>query len=264
MISSILIKGGPLGKLITNATVQGCQHQQVRFVRKTFRLKVGYGREPLLGETYEKAKENDELASLEYEPVRFALLSECCSPLYDETYEYFLRYVLKKGRKDIAHRLMHETFFYIKATQLKKLRKKLARDEEQKRKEEAGEVSTVSQEILNLNRAEEEVIETDPMVILKTAIKNCEPVVITRKIRRGGATYQVPYPLGAKESKWISIRWLLEAVRERPKPREKHFPSVMAQELIDASLERGKVIKRKDDMHRLADANKAYAHYRWG
>lgn len=221
-----------------------------------------YGVKPIhTEEAYIEAEENDMLKELEYESIRFALKSETASPLYDTDYERFVRYIMKGGKKALAYELAEKTFFYVKMYQIKKLKKQQARKEGLERDKEAGKEQSA---IDSLNASDEEEIETNPMTILQRALKNCEPVVITKKVKRGGATYQVPYPLGAKQREWFAIRWLLEAVRERPKPREKQFPQVMAQELIDAAYLRGMVIKRRDDMHRLADANKAYAHYRWG
>lgn len=88
--------------------------------------------------------------------------------------------------------------------------------------------------------------------------------MLTRSVKRGGATYQVPYPLSEKYARFSAARWLLEVVRDRPRPRLAHFPEVMAKELIAAFNNEGKVIKKKQDMHRLCEQNRAYAHYRWG
>lgn len=230
-------------KLATNNS------QQLRYAKKSFKLQTGYGLKPILSEDeYLELKETDRLAPLEYEKIRFAKVRESCSPLVDEEHESFVSYVMKGGRRDLAYKLMHDTFATIKGIQLKKLR----------RQQESKAEGTA-----NAND-EDETIETDPMAVFKRAWLNSQPVVITRKVKRGGATYQVPFPVEDNQSKWLAAKWLINAVKERPKPRKKLFHEVMAQELIDASLNRGKVIKKKDDIHKLADANRAYAHYRWG
>lgn len=213
----------------------------IRYAKKTFRFRYEYGEPPLL-----KADDfNDEarLEELKYKQIRFAALFESCSPLVEPIYERFTNLVMQGGRRLVAYRLMHDTFFEIKCIQTAKLRK-------EKKQLAPGE--------------EEEEIITNPMEILKRGIKNCEPVVVVNKVKRGGAIYQVPYPIAANQSQWFAMRWLIAAVRERPKPRNKLFGEVMARELIDAAYSRGKVVKKKDDIHRLAAANKAYAHYRWG
>lgn len=196
------------------------------------------------------------MGELEFAKIRFVTLNEIDSPFYDPDYELFTRFIMDDGRKDLAYELMHKTFYEIKSIQLNRLRKR----QENEKKAAAGQKVQSA-----LDPTEEaEVIETNPMVVFKKALKNCEPVVITKKIRRGGAVYQVPFPLTARHSEFLAHKWLIRAVLDRPKPRLKNFPEVMAQELLDASQNRGKVVKMRDDMHRLADANKAYAHYRWG
>lgn len=259
---------GSLLRSARNAAQTGSiLHQQVRFKTKTYRLKSGdHGAKPLItNDDFEEAKEANLLEDLSYQEIRFPLPFENNSPLFDKEYERFCRYVMKGGRKDLAHDLMHRTFYNIKTIQYNKV-KKLA--------EKQGQGNLVTLEFIEQMKSDpsrgteetghQKVIELDPLTIFKTALSNCEPLVITRKIKRGGATYQVPCPLGKEESQWFALKWMISAVLERPKPRKKPFEEVMAQELLDAFYERGKVIKKRDDLHRLADQNKAYAHYRWG
>lgn len=211
----------------------------VRLAKKTFRFKTGYGDTPI----FRDEDLPDSLDELKYKRFRFAATCESCSPLMDKNHEIFITHAIGDGRRDLGYWLMHKTFYEIKCIQRQKLRK------EKKQ--------------LALGEVEEEII-TDPMLILHKAQENSQPTVVVRKVKRGGAIYQVPYPLGATESGWFARKWLFDTVAERPKPRTKHFPEVMARELIDAAYDRGKVVKKKDDIHRLAAANKAYAHYRWG
>lgn len=257
-----------------NATkLSSCQvnFQQVRNTKKTFRFRYAYGDNPLLTqEQFEESLEKQSLDELRYKPIRFALIWEYGSPLWDNELETFTKYVMKGGRKGLSYDLMHQTFYKIKAVQYPKLRK-LREKENAKAAEKAiaadssksdddGKLAGGGELELDTNYE----VETNPLAIFKGAIENVKPVVITKRVKRGGSTYQVPYPVREASSEWFAIKWMISAVLDRPKPRTKSFPDTMSQELIDAFHNKGKVVKRKDDIHRLADANKAYSHYRWG
>lgn len=227
-------------------------HEQVRF-RKQIRLNYGYGMKPLFGEDeYMEAKERG-LERLAFEKVRFNRLFESHSPLIDQIHEKFCCTILRQGKRALVYHLMNETFYKIKTIQLKKFRKHQQQEAEAKAAGKEFEPEYAPDEI-----------ETNPMTILNKAIENAKPLLITRKVRRGGAIYQVPFPISASESERFGMKWIEEAVKDRPKPREKSFEIVMASELIDAAMNRGKVVKRRDDVHKLAAANRAYSHYRWG
>lgn len=101
---------------------------------------------------------------------------------------------------------------------------------------------------------------TDPLDVLEQAIRNCMPLLEVRGRRVGGATYQVPLEVRADRQVSLSIRWLVQYARQRP---ERTMRQRLANELWAASQNDGGAQKRKDEMHRMADANKAYAHYRW-
>ncbi|XP_030562580.1 28S ribosomal protein S7, mitochondrial isoform X2 [Drosophila novamexicana] len=81
------------------------------------------------------------------------------------------------------------------------------------------------------------------------------------EIKRGGVKYQVPIPLTEKRSYFLAMKWLLDAARE--KDRKVHLPDKLAWEILDAAHGQGRVIKKKDDLHRQCESNRAYAHYRW-
>jgi len=93
-----------------------------------------------------------------------------------------------------------------------------------------------------------------------TALTNVRPAVEVRSRRVGGATYQVPVEVPARRARTLAVRWLVEFARRR---REKAMSERLANELIDASEQQGDAYKRKDDIYRMAQANKAFAHYRW-
>jgi small subunit ribosomal protein S7 len=96
--------------------------------------------------------------------------------------------------------------------------------------------------------------------VLEQAVKSVTPVLEVRSRRVGGANYQVPVEVPQRRARTLAIRWLVQFARER---REKGMPAKLAGELLDAGNQQGGAFKRKDDMYRMAQANKAFAHYRW-
>src|SRR5215470_2455440 len=100
----------------------------------------------------------------------------------------------------------------------------------------------------------------DPLKLFKKAVENCKPLLEVKTRRVGGANYQVPVEVSQNRRTSLAIRWILSNARSRP---EKSMPEKLANELNDASNLRGGAIKKKDDVHRMAEANKAFAHYRW-
>ena len=102
--------------------------------------------------------------------------------------------------------------------------------------------------------------QDDPLKMFKKAVENCKPLVEVKTRRVGGANYQVPVEVPNNRRTSLAIRWILSNARSRP---EKTMPEKLANELNDAANMRGGAIKKKDDVHRMAEANKAFAHYRW-
>ena len=100
----------------------------------------------------------------------------------------------------------------------------------------------------------------EPVVALENSIKSLTPVLEVRSRRVGGATYQVPVEVPPPRARTLAIRWLVEFARRR---REKSMSDRLAAELLDAQSQQGLAYKRKDDIYRMAQANKAFAHYRW-
>ena len=96
--------------------------------------------------------------------------------------------------------------------------------------------------------------------IFKQALTNLKPVVEVKSRRVGGATYQVPVEVRAARRETLAMRWAIEAARSRS---EKSMAVRLAHELMDAAENRGAAVKKREDTHRMADANKAFAHYRW-
>ena len=100
----------------------------------------------------------------------------------------------------------------------------------------------------------------DPIKIFNEAISNIRPNLEVRSRRVGGATYQVPVEVQTKRSQTLALRWLLEATRKR---KNKTMSEKLFNELMDASQKKGSAMKKREDTHRMAESNKAFAHYRW-
>ena len=100
----------------------------------------------------------------------------------------------------------------------------------------------------------------DPIKIFNDAIGNIRPNLEVRSRRVGGATYQVPQEVKTKRSQTLALRWLLEASRKR---KNKTMSDKLFNELMDASQKKGAAIKKREDTHRMAESNKAFAHFRW-
>jgi len=100
----------------------------------------------------------------------------------------------------------------------------------------------------------------DPLKLFKKAVENAKPLLEVKTRRVGGANYQVPIEVPNNRRTSLAIRWIIINARSRP---EKGMPEKLANELNDAANMRGGAIKKRDDVHRMAEANKAFAHYRW-
>ena len=102
--------------------------------------------------------------------------------------------------------------------------------------------------------------EANALELVEKALTNVSPAVEVKSRRVGGATYQVPVEVRQSRRMALAMRWLIEAARKRG---ENSMPRKLAAELIDAAENRGGAIRKREDIHRMADANKAFAHYRW-
>lgn len=179
--------------------------------------------------------ESGEAEKLIHVPLRAAKNDETSSVFHDDIQTKFINYIMKGGQKQLARDLVEKAFEKIKRIQLE--RYNLAEPNER------------------------DNIELNPVVILRKAIENCRPILILTPVKRGGAKYQVPVPLTEKRSYFIAMRWLVHAGRE--KERTVHFPEKIAWELLDAAANTGRVVKKKHELHKQCEANRAYAHYRW-
>ncbi|MBX9645985.1 MAG: 30S ribosomal protein S7 [Xanthobacteraceae bacterium] len=106
----------------------------------------------------------------------------------------------------------------------------------------------------------ENKLKADPLPIFKTALDNVAPAIEVRSRRVGGATYQVPVEVRLERRQALAIRWLITAARGR---NDKTMVERLSAELMDAANNRGNAVKKREDTHRMAEANRAFSHYRW-
>jgi small subunit ribosomal protein S7 len=106
----------------------------------------------------------------------------------------------------------------------------------------------------------EQKIKQNPVAVFEQALDNVMPSVEVRSRRVGGATYQVPVEVRPERRQTLAIRWIIDAAHER---NEKTMVDKLSSELLDASNNRGNAVKKREDTHRMAEANRAFSHYRW-
>ena len=106
----------------------------------------------------------------------------------------------------------------------------------------------------------EDKAKSDPLMMFRTALDNVAPTVEVRSRRVGGATYQVPVEVRVERRQALAIRWLIEAARKR---NENTMVDRLSGELMDAANSRGTAVKKREDTHKMAEANRAFSHYRW-
>jgi small subunit ribosomal protein S7 len=123
-----------------------------------------------------------------------------------------------------------------------------------------GKKSTAQAIMYNAFDIISEKAKEDPLTIFQTAMENVRPAVEVKSRRVGGSTYQVPTEVRPARRQALSMRWIISFARARG---EKTMAAKLAAELMDAANKRGAAVKKKEDTHRMAEANKAFAHYRW-
>uniref|UniRef100_A0A0B8RV70 Small ribosomal subunit protein uS7m n=1 Tax=Philothamnus irregularis TaxID=1899461 RepID=A0A0B8RV70_9SAUR len=186
-------------------------------------------------EMSEEEKNKQQLKTIQ--PVKATKSSITSSVFYDPTISKFINMMMKGGDKILARTLMNQTLEVIKRKQLVKYHEA---DEEMKEK-----------------------IECNPYKIFHQAIENCQPVIGLVGIIRGGKRYQVPTPLTSSRRRFLAMKWMITECREN-KHRRTLLPEKLSNELLEAANNNGNVIKKKHELHKMAEANRAFAHYRWG
>jgi small subunit ribosomal protein S7 len=124
----------------------------------------------------------------------------------------------------------------------------------------AGKKSVAEQIVYGAFDMMESKTKQNPVTIFEQALDNVMPTIEVRSRRVGGATYQVPVEVRSDRRQALGIRWLITAARDR---NEKTMTERLSAELLDASNSRGNAVKKREDTHRMAEANRAFAHYRW-
>ncbi len=125
---------------------------------------------------------------------------------------------------------------------------------------ESGKKSTAERIVYGALETIKERSKKDPLTVFEAALENVAPMVEVKSRRVGGATYQVPVEVRASRRNALAMRWLVEYARGRG---EKSMPQRLAGELMDAADNKGAAVKKREDVHRMAEANKAFAHYRF-
>jgi small subunit ribosomal protein S7 len=123
-----------------------------------------------------------------------------------------------------------------------------------------GQKATAERVIYDALQLAADQVKSKPEEALEQAIKNVAPLLMVKSRRVGGATYQVPTEVGEEQGRALAIKWLIISARARS---GKSMKEKLASELVDAVSGRGAAIKKRDDLHKMAEANKAFAHYRW-
>lgn len=126
-----------------------------------------------------------------------------------------------------------------------------------------GKKSVAQKQVYNAFKLIEEKTGQDPLITLKLALENVKPIMEIRARRIGGAAYQVPMPVRVDRRLTLAIRWLINSANDRPNSEFKTFASKLAQEILDAAGSQGAAVKQRETVHRQAEANQAFAHFRW-
>ncbi|CAJ1076564.1 S ribosomal protein S7%2C mitochondrial isoform X2 [Xyrichtys novacula] len=171
-----------------------------------------------------------------HRPIKAAVNSVSSSGYNDPVISKFINMMMKHGNKVLAREIMTDTLESIKRKQVEKYHKA----PEGKREE----------------------IECNPYAIFHQAMDNCKPIVGMASIQKGGKYYQVPIPLSENRRRFLAMKWMITECREN-RHRRTHMYEKLSQELLAASAKEGNVIKKKYELHKMAEANRAYAHFRW-
>lgn len=127
----------------------------------------------------------------------------------------------------------------------------------------SGKKSAAAREIYHSFDLIKEQAKEEPMSIFVQAIENIKPQMEVRSRRIGGAAYQVPMPVRGSRKESLAIRWLLQSAAGRANREYHHFAEKLAAEIFDAYKNEGNAVKKRENIHKMAEANKAFAHFRW-
>ncbi|KAJ1527265.1 hypothetical protein ONE63_008788 [Megalurothrips usitatus] len=197
--------------------------------------------EPIYHPDQLKKLSSDERKELLHKNIKPPLQNQNASVFFDPILRKFVNHVMKGGNKAMARQIIEEAFEKVKRIQIRKFH-------------------------LEKDVKKQEVILTNPLEIFHKAVENCKPVLDVTPVKKGGVVYKVPVAVPDHKAQFLAFRWLVDSSREH-EPRRSHtgeyFSDRLAKELLDACDNLGKTIKKKVELHKLCEANKAYAHYRW-
>ncbi|XP_034450359.1 28S ribosomal protein S7, mitochondrial [Hippoglossus hippoglossus] len=182
------------------------------------------------------AEENEQRQLKAIRPIKAATNGITSSVFNDPVVSKFINMMMKHGDKILARDIMSQTLESIKRKQVEKYHK--------------------------APQGKKEEIECNPYTIFHQALDNCKPVVGLASVQKGGKYYQVPVPLSDNRQRFLVMKWMITECRDN-KHRRTHMYEKLSQELMAAYIKEGNVIKKKHEMHKMAEANRAYAHYRW-
>ncbi|KAL3053862.1 hypothetical protein OYC64_006235 [Pagothenia borchgrevinki] len=182
------------------------------------------------------AEEKDQRELKALRPIKAATNDVTSSVFSDPVISKFVGMMMLEGNKILANEIISMTLENIKRKQVDKYHK--------------------------APEGKKEEIECNPYAIFHQALENCKPVVGLASIQKGGKYYQVPIPLSDNRRRHLAMKWIITECRES-KHRRTLMYEKLSQELLAASVREGNVIKKKLEMHKMAEANRAYAHYRW-
>jgi len=147
----------------------------------------------------------------------------------------FINCMMWDGKKDISRNIMKSAFKRVNEMQIAK------RDKSE----------------------EPESIEVNPLTIFYTAIENSKPAIGCQTVKKGGKNYSVPTPLPDSRRRFLAMKWMITAARDQSGPKDAKMYNKLAKEIIDAYNNEGTVIRKKIELHKVAEANRAFAHFRW-
>jgi small subunit ribosomal protein S7 len=172
-------------------------------------------------------------------------------PLYgSDRLAKFINVIMRRGKKSLAENIVYEALNEV----TKKLKKNVRKDEDELA---SGRGSNANRSVVKPRSSS---VHGETLDILDKALNNIRPTVEVKSRRVGGATYQVPIEVSIDRGLALAMRWVVKAAKDRS---EKTMILRLASELADAHEGRGTAVKIRDDMHRMAKANQAFAHYRW-
>lgn len=173
-----------------------------------------------------------------YQPIKAARSQDTTSANHDDVFQKFINMMMESGNKGVARDVLDRTYATIKIMQLEKYHQ--AQTQEEK-----------------------DAIIVNPHIIFNRAVDNCKPVLETCKVVKAGVMYHVPISCKPDRQVFRSMRWLIGSCRGKAKDRKVRFYDRLARELIDAAQNEGVSIRKKQELHKFCESNRAYAHYRW-